>query len=433
MLLFNSNINPYRDYQTLDNLLASTSREKISEQEKSKQLASAPSTILSGDALPDIAMLDLTFKPEMGTMASLALPSNLPLDFLADLHYSGAALPSIAPTMLGKGSDLPNLPQSMNSGPTAKQPSLSTAVGALPSSPPPAPPALSQPPPPPPGGAAPPPPPASMPSMPPPPPATSVPPPPLAPKPPIPPEDGSDDEEGGDGDDSPMGGGMGGLLDAIKGMSIANLKKKEERKITAAKVQQKEVAKKPTMMEEMMARMQRRNDALSGKKDKEERIRDSIIVQNAIKQPQQLGGKPAPPPTENSRKNSSLINAGFAPIEANSDDEDAPRMPIANVDDDSSVSSSGSDISDVSLDASVMVAPKQPPAKVAPPKPLIEPEDEKPVHHHPHNTKVDGRRGTMLDPENKIISSMMAVAEEEKKKKKVDSDDSEDDWDDDDQ
>ena len=48
-------------------------------------LASAPKTLVDGDSLADALALDLTFKPQMGEMASLALPSNLPLDFLAGL------------------------------------------------------------------------------------------------------------------------------------------------------------------------------------------------------------------------------------------------------------------------------------------------------------------------------------------------------------
>lgn len=85
MLLFNSNISPYQEYQTLDNLVSS-GRDKIAkEDEKKASLASAPMTMLSGEALPDIAGMDLTFKPEMGQMSSLSLPANLPLDFLAGL------------------------------------------------------------------------------------------------------------------------------------------------------------------------------------------------------------------------------------------------------------------------------------------------------------------------------------------------------------
>jgi hypothetical protein len=34
-------------------------------------------------ALPDVTSLDLLFRPTMGTMSSLALPENLPLDFIA--------------------------------------------------------------------------------------------------------------------------------------------------------------------------------------------------------------------------------------------------------------------------------------------------------------------------------------------------------------
>ena len=49
-------------------------------------MASAPSSLLSGDALPDISLLDLTFRPQLGEMASLALPTNLPLAFVADIQ-----------------------------------------------------------------------------------------------------------------------------------------------------------------------------------------------------------------------------------------------------------------------------------------------------------------------------------------------------------
>ncbi len=82
ILLFNSNINPYKEYQTLDNL-ASAGRARDAEEESKKTLAVAPNSILSGDSLPDIMGMDLTYKPEMGVMNDLALPSNLPLDFLA--------------------------------------------------------------------------------------------------------------------------------------------------------------------------------------------------------------------------------------------------------------------------------------------------------------------------------------------------------------
>jgi hypothetical protein len=85
LLLFNSDINPYKEYQTLDNLLSSGRTKIVNDDEGKNRLGAAPSTLLNGDALPDIGGIDLTFKPEMGDMAALALPSNLPLDFIAGL------------------------------------------------------------------------------------------------------------------------------------------------------------------------------------------------------------------------------------------------------------------------------------------------------------------------------------------------------------
>lgn len=87
LLLFNSDINPYKNYQTLDNLSSTGRALDNTNEAEAKTLASAPQTLVSGDALPDIAALDLSFKPQMGEMASLALPSNLPLDFVAGSQY----------------------------------------------------------------------------------------------------------------------------------------------------------------------------------------------------------------------------------------------------------------------------------------------------------------------------------------------------------
>ena len=180
LLLFNSSINPYKNYQTLDNLVSSgrTGKETLL---AAKALASAPKSMLGGDALPDVGPnLDLTFKPEMGEMASLALPSNLPLDFLADLSYEGVALPSIAPSAAKANYDLPQITAGSggySTGPTAKEASLplpvndtganssnatgnASGAGAPPPPPsgaaaPPPPPSAARAPPPPPGPAAP--------------------------------------------------------------------------------------------------------------------------------------------------------------------------------------------------------------------------------------------------------------------------------------
>ena len=59
------------------------SEKAVEDDTTSKSLASAPKTILTGDELPDIQTLDLLFKPTMGQVNMLALPENLPLDFIA--------------------------------------------------------------------------------------------------------------------------------------------------------------------------------------------------------------------------------------------------------------------------------------------------------------------------------------------------------------
>ena len=116
ILLFNSSINPYKNYVAEDNLV-STGRAKIVEESDKAKIASAPSSLLSGEALPDINALDLTFKPQLGELASLALPTNLPLDFVADIQFS-AMLPSIAPSTFSKADfSLPQITMGNNPNP----------------------------------------------------------------------------------------------------------------------------------------------------------------------------------------------------------------------------------------------------------------------------------------------------------------------------
>ena len=82
LLLYNSNVNPYKNYQQLDNLEAS-GRMKAIQADEDKRLASAPTTLINGDMLPDVDSMDLNFRPEMGDISSFALPDNLPLNFIA--------------------------------------------------------------------------------------------------------------------------------------------------------------------------------------------------------------------------------------------------------------------------------------------------------------------------------------------------------------
>ena len=54
-----------------------------------KALASAPASLVLGARQPDLNALDLTYKPSQGVVAALALPRNLPLNFVAgDLCYA---------------------------------------------------------------------------------------------------------------------------------------------------------------------------------------------------------------------------------------------------------------------------------------------------------------------------------------------------------
>ena len=84
LLLYNSNVNPYKNYQQLDNLEAS-GRTKTVLADEDKRLASAPTTLVNGDMLPDVDSMDLNFRPEMGDISSFALPDNLPLNFIAGM------------------------------------------------------------------------------------------------------------------------------------------------------------------------------------------------------------------------------------------------------------------------------------------------------------------------------------------------------------
>jgi WAS protein family homolog 1 len=122
MLLFNTNINPYKNYETLDNFIQ-TGRVKEDVETETNGLAAAPNSLVVGDVLPDIEGLDFTFKPEMGEMEQLSLPDNLPLDFVAEnINYQGADLPSIAPSAAKANYDLPQITDGgYDAGPTAKQ------------------------------------------------------------------------------------------------------------------------------------------------------------------------------------------------------------------------------------------------------------------------------------------------------------------------
>lgn len=416
LMLFNSNTNPYKNYQAMDNLL-SAGRERAAEA-GAKGLASAPSTLVSGDTLADAVALDLTFKPQMGEMASLALPSNLPLDFLADIQYQGLALPSIAPSSQFKADY--SLPQLTDGGAYSAAPSA-----RQPSAPPPAPSAAAAAPPPPP---PPPPPPVSAAAPPPPPPppmaaAESAPPPP----PPPPPSMAAGDDEAGT--QKPAGGDNRrvSLLDSIKGMSVSKLRSKEEATVAAAKVQKKEESKKPvSMMDEMRLRMQRRNQAISGKKDLVQQENDASLVKAAAAKSvaAAAGG-------QGKKKTGTAAATLFTPAAAaDSEDEGRPsavgRRPRAASED------SDNSADDVSVASSKRGDKKQqaPPQRQSAAPAVIAPPAPRPV---PPMAAPPARRGSLLDGSDPNIDGLLAKVSVQQAAAEDSSSASggEDDWDDD--
>ena len=181
LLLFNTAENPYNSYVSIDNLLGED-KEVVVDSDKDK-LAAAPNTVAHGDELPNIAMVEYSFKPTLEDVPELNFPSALPeLGMVAgDINWSiGVDLPTgfdpIAPSAhLMNIPDLPVDPAALDNGPSLAAPSAPPPPSnAPPPPPPPNAPAGNIPPPPPPPSAGPPPPPPP-PGLPPPPPPANVP------------------------------------------------------------------------------------------------------------------------------------------------------------------------------------------------------------------------------------------------------------------
>eukprot|EP00519_Triparma_laevis_P001869 CAMPEP_0182516964 /NCGR_PEP_ID=MMETSP1321-20130603/41332_1 /TAXON_ID=91990 /ORGANISM="Bolidomonas sp., Strain RCC1657" /LENGTH=292 /DNA_ID=CAMNT_0024724637 /DNA_START=118 /DNA_END=993 /DNA_ORIENTATION=- len=106
LLLFNSTKNPYNEYSRENNLLGRDMERRDSMTEKEKDLHVAPTTLVDGDLLPDVAAIDLMFKPELGEMQGLALPDNLALPNLANLSFGGGEQQGIAPSQFQNSNQL---------------------------------------------------------------------------------------------------------------------------------------------------------------------------------------------------------------------------------------------------------------------------------------------------------------------------------------
>ncbi|KAJ0410665.1 hypothetical protein ATCC90586_003734 [Pythium insidiosum] len=143
VLLFNSGENPYQKYTSWDNLLGTDYEE---EEEKRKELAQAPKTLVDGDELPSVHALNYDFHPSLGAVEDLSakLPTNLPLENIAQYQFTAdsSANSSIAPSLF-QNKALPDLPPvaSFADGPVAVEPAQqNAAIGPQDGPPPPPPP-----------------------------------------------------------------------------------------------------------------------------------------------------------------------------------------------------------------------------------------------------------------------------------------------------
>lgn len=266
VLLFNSDTNPYQEYTTLDNLLG---EDRAEVEEKEKQLAVAPTTLIDGDILPEVGAIDFGYKPKMKELQHFDLPSNLALPNIADMQWSAGEgeQQSIAPSVFVE-STLPSLP--------AIEAAPSSAPSGSTSAPPAAPPPQNNAAPPPPPPRAPPPPAApQQAAQPAPAPAPAGPPKAVAAK--LVPKDKPAPD-----------GARGGLMAALRAG------KKLKKGSAKTRPPPKEVVKKDvplTMAEEMKQRMVRRAAALSGNKDKQDQKKERrMTVKVEVMKPKGSGG-----------------------------------------------------------------------------------------------------------------------------------------------
>ena len=256
LLLFNTSHNIYAEYRPLDNLSGEEARDDADAEPASKDLHEAPNTVRFGDEMPEVDRIEYSYKPVLGDVPELNVPSVLPnlSNVASNVSWTAADLPSIAPSSLNfdVATSLPALsdappPPSGPSGPSAPPP------------PPSAPPPTAQPPNAPPPGAPAPPPiaPAPPPPAPPPPPVT---PPPVTPAPPPPPP-----PPPGAGASPPADDGRGALLEQIqRGKTLKKAGDPDERAVSRRHTIATAKAPAGDMMASLKESLNRRRKGISG-------------------------------------------------------------------------------------------------------------------------------------------------------------------------
>jgi hypothetical protein len=214
------------------------------------------------------------------------------------------------------------------------------------------------------------------------------------------------------------------LLDSIKGAGLSKLRKRDDAAEAERRPARKEPPKAMSMQDALRERLARRNDAISGKSDRDSKQRDSIIIREAAGR----ASTSAPPLA---KKPNSVAPVVFAKVgDPNKNDPDnestmLPSMPARLPPRSNHHSDSDSD-SDMSLDSRVTPV-KKPAAIIAPPV-LAAPIQPAPVRPTASLPAAPAERNDQA-----VFASLLARASTVGKKKSDDDSDSDgddgEDWD----
>jgi hypothetical protein len=261
VILFNSDANPYKQYNSINNL------EGVGGQDRAIQESgpgAAPKSLIEGAILPSFSGINFEYKPILSELPTFEnqLPQNLPLGKLADISFGIEAQPSIAPSLASL--NLPNFELPALPAPSkVSQPSSSGSALSATAAPPPAPSSSIPPPPSAPSFTSP-----NAPAAPPPPVVSNSAP--IAPPPPAPPAPPAPASAAPTAKPAGASGTRGALLDAIRDKdNMRRLKKtgsgEPKRKNSAPVPQASASSDSGNMMSALREAMARRHTVISGK------------------------------------------------------------------------------------------------------------------------------------------------------------------------
>lgn len=255
MLLFDSNMTPYRDYNVLPSLMGRDAKER-GDQSRGRDMDEAPDTFMNPDEALRAQQLDFLHRPAAPDFQPMEFPDLKDFDpafknVASNINYASLneSLPSIAPTAHQK-SGLPDLPALMDMPGATTSAVPETSSTSLPTPPPLEQPKVTTAPPPPP----PPPPPTTTKT-------TTAPPPPQpssAARAKVDPQPKTETP-------APMAGGL--LGDIAKGLKLKSAKKR--------KLKKKKKPSKPSLADALRARLNQRANFMSGRNRKSKKKKKS--------------------------------------------------------------------------------------------------------------------------------------------------------------